>query len=105
MNNLNTQSDIPTIQQSLHYISARLDEVTGNAMGMSNIHIVSENDYSEDIASELSTLNQSVKEMNSTLNNLSNRMEDLEFNLRPLSSIAENLEMIMMAYVESVNRK
>lgn len=105
MNNFNTQSDIPTIQQSLHYISVRLDEVTGNSMGMSNIHIVSENDYSEDIASELSSLNKKVDELNSTLSVLTNRMEDLEFNLRPLATISENLEMIMMAYVQSVNNK
>jgi archaellum component FlaC len=104
MNN-KIKSDIPTIQQSLFYISNRLDEVTGNAMGMSNIHIVSENDCTEDIASELSTLNKNVKEINSTLSNLSNRIEDLEFNLRPLASIAENLENIMMIYVESINRK
>jgi len=105
MTNSKTRSDIPTIQESLHYISARVDEVTGNAMGLSNIHVVLEDNASEDIASELSSLNNKVEELNSTLLTISNRMEDLEYNLRPLTSIAENLELIMMAYVESVNRK
>jgi archaellum component FlaC len=67
------------------------------------LNVSSDTDYSEDVAKELEILNTKFDELNNSLATIANRMEDLEYNLRPLSTISENLELIMMAYVSSVN--
>ena len=103
MNITNTQN--PSLEESLQHISIRLDEMTGNSFGVSRLNVSSDTDYSEDVAKELEILNTKFDELNNSLATIANRIEDLEHNLRPLTSIAENLELIMMAYVQSVNGK
>ena len=91
-----SSNNIPSISESLYYISARLDELTGCGIESSQLNVYTE--HSEEISDNLSELNNKIE-------NLSNRLEEIEFNLRPLSSIAESLENIMMMYVESQKSK
>ena len=101
----NSQKPTTSVQQSLEHIAIRLDEMTGNAMGTSYLHVTSDTRFSEDIVNELDTLNKKVENLDSTLSELVKSMEELEYNLRPLATISENLELIMMAYVQSQNKK
>ena len=91
-----SSNNIPPIAESLYYISARLDELTGCGMSSSQLNVYTE--HSEEIAESISSLNEKIEA-------LSYRLEDIEHNLRPLSSIAESLENIMIMYVESQKSK
>lgn len=99
-------TNISSIEESLQHIAIRLDEMTGNSFGLSQLHVTSDsNEYIEDVATQVSILGGQVEKLNENLELLSNRLEDIESNLSPLASISENLELIMMAYVESLKSK
>ena len=98
-----SSNNTPSIAESLFYISARLDELSGCGMTTSQLNVYSEN--SEEIADGISKASDELSELNRKMDSLSSQLSDIEFNLRPLTSIAESLENIMMMYVESQKSK
>jgi archaellum component FlaC len=97
MNNNNT---ISTVEESLQHIAIRLDEMSGNAFGVSRLNVSSDTDFSEDVAKELEILNTKFDELNNSLATIANRMEDLEFNLRSLSTISDTMENLLGWYIQ-----
>lgn len=81
------------IEESLHSIACRLDELTGNAMGNSYLKLDLEPVDLGNVEDKLDTLNEK-------LDNLSESISDLSCELQSLSSISETLENMLGWYIE-----
>lgn len=82
-----------TIEESLHYISCRLDEVTGNGMSNSYLKLDMEPVDVGGIEDQLQTLNEKVDK-------LTDVVDSVALELQSLSSINETLEAMLHFYIE-----
>jgi diphthamide synthase (EF-2-diphthine--ammonia ligase) len=96
------KDNIPTIEETLLNISIQLAELTGNAMGVSYLHTTSDGSFDENVATSVDQLTNKIQVLEETVGAIASELQELQ---TPLNSIAENLELIMIAYTNSVNNK
>lgn len=82
-----------TIEESLHYISCRLDEVTGNGMSNSYLKLDME-------PVDLGGVEDKLDELNNKVEKLADAVDSIACELQSLSSINETLETILHFYIE-----
>lgn len=88
---------INTIEESLHYISCRLDELTGNAMDNSYLKLDVE-------PTDVSGIEKSLNRIEVTMDCISDRLTDIADNLQSLSTIADALDNLTAWYVDFNNK-
>ncbi len=86
-----------TIEESLHYISCRLDEVTGNGMSNSYLKLDME-------PVDLGGVEDKLDELNNKVEKLADAVDSIACELQSISSISETLELMLQWYIE-VNTK
>lgn len=97
----NSQKTITSVEESLQHIAIRLDEMTGNSMGTSYLHVTSDgNEYIEDVATQISVLSNQVEKLNEVVSGLSDSLESIQQELQPLSLINETLDNFLGWYIE-----
>lgn len=84
---------INSVEESLHYISCRLDELTGNAMFNSYLKLDVEPLDLGGIEDQLENLNEKVEK-------LADAVDSIACELQSLSSISETLETMLQWYIE-----
>ena len=91
-------NEINSLEESLFYISCRLDELTGNAMGSSSLNVdVEPTDLSE-VESNLSKIQESISDSSHALNLIDDKLESISESLR---SISNSMETFIEIYIEN----
>jgi methyl-accepting chemotaxis protein len=97
----NSKKTILSVEESLQHIAIRLDEMTGNAMGTSYLHVTSQSsDSIDDVATQVSILSNQVEKLNEVVSGLSESLESIQQELTPLSLIGETLDNFLGWYIE-----
>jgi hypothetical protein len=85
--------EILSLEESMHNISCRLDELTGNAMGNSYLKLDMEPVELANVESELEKLNEKVEK-------LTDAVDSIAGELQSISSIAETLDNFLGWYIQ-----
>lgn len=86
-------NEINSLEESMYYISCRLDELTGNAMGISSLKVDVEPVEVLGIEDKLDELNTKVDKLVDTLDNIAGELQSL-------STISETLENMLGWYIQ-----
>jgi hypothetical protein len=86
-------NEISSIEESLFYISCRLDEMTGNAMGSSPLKIDLD-------PTDLSGVEDKLDNIDKSLEIICGRLSELSESLESISQINSTLENLTQWYIE-----
>ena len=86
-------NQINSLEESMHYISARLDELTGNAMSNSYLKLDMEPVDLTGVETEIANLNEKVEK-------LADAVDSIACELQSISTISETLENFLGWYIQ-----
>jgi len=85
-------NEINSLEESLYYISCRLDELTGNAMGNSYLKLDLE-------PTDLSSVEKSLDKIEVSLDSIADKLADISESMGSLSDLNETLENLTRWYI------
>jgi hypothetical protein len=85
--------EILSLEESMHNISCRLDELTGNAMGNSYLKLDMEPVDLTGVETEIANLNEKVEK-------LTDAVDSIACELQSISTISETLENFLGWYIQ-----